>query len=113
MGVSIRFGMPIKSLYVHVPFCAHKCAYCAFYSEPSRGETVQRYVQAVIKELDLVAEDLQPETVFFGGGTPSLLNVKQWQEILTAMERANLLGAAEWSIECNPATVSADKAKLW
>jgi oxygen-independent coproporphyrinogen-3 oxidase len=96
-----------------VPFCAHKCNYCAFYSEASRGEIVQRYVRAVINELDLVAEDLQPETVFFGGGTPSLLNLKQWEEILTAMERANLLGAAEWSIECNPATVSADKAKLW
>ena len=104
---------PIKSLYVHVPFCAHKCEYCAFYSEPSRGGTIQRYVHALIRELELVADDLKPKTIFFGGGTPSLLSLGQWEMILKAMERRGLLGAAEWTIECNPATVSADKGKLW
>src|SRR6185295_16036318 len=52
-------------------------------------------------------------TVFFGGGTPSILNLRQWETILRAMERLKLLGAAEWTIESNPATVSLDKAKLW
>ena len=104
---------PVSSLYVHVPFCAHKCEYCAFYSEPSEGGTIQRYVHALIRELELVAPDLKPQTVFFGGGTPSLLNLKQWEQILRAMERLGLLGAAEWTIECNPATVSLDKARLW
>src|SRR3989440_11206402 len=102
----------ITSLYVHVPFCAHKCAYCAFYSEPSSGEVINRYVGALIRELELVASDLRPRTIFFGGGTPSLLNLRQWEQILRAMERLNLLGAEEWSVECNPATVSLDKAKL-
>ena len=104
---------PVSSLYVHVPFCAHKCEYCAFYSEPSEGGTIQRYVHALIRELELVAPDLKLQTVFFGGGTPSLLNLKQWEQILRAMERLGLLGAAEWTIECNPATVSLDKARLW
>jgi len=104
---------PIQSLYVHVPFCAHKCEYCAFYSEPSRGETIQRYVDALIRELELVAHDLKPQTVFFGGGTPSLLNLRQWEKLLAAMARLKLLGAGEWTIECNPATVSMDKASLW
>lgn len=102
----------VSHLYLHVPFCAQKCAYCAFYSEPSGGELINRYVAALIRELEIVADDLQPETIFFGGGTPSLLNLRQWEQILRAMERQNLLGAQEFTVECNPATVSADKAKL-
>ena len=104
---------PIRSLYVHVPFCARKCEYCAFYSEASNGEVINRYVAALIQELESVAHDLKPDTIFFGGGTPSLLNLGQWRQILQTMERLNLLGAGEWTIECNPATVSADKARLW
>src|SRR5215468_7505064 len=103
---------PITSLYVHVPFCAQKCSYCAFYSEASSGELINRYVSALIREFELVANDLKPATVFFGGGTPSILNLRQWEQILRAMDRLNLLGATEWTIECNPATVSLDKAKL-
>jgi oxygen-independent coproporphyrinogen III oxidase len=105
-------SLPITSLYVHVPFCAQKCAYCAFYSEAANGDVVNRYVDALIREFELVASDLKPETIFFGGGTPSLLNLRQWQKVLTAMERLNLLGAAEWTVECNPATVSLEKARL-
>jgi oxygen-independent coproporphyrinogen-3 oxidase len=103
---------PVTSLYVHVPFCAQKCSYCAFFSEPSSGEVINRYVEALVRELELVAEDVEPRTVFFGGGTPSLLNLRQWQRILETMERLDLLGAGEWTVECNPATVSRDKAKL-
>jgi oxygen-independent coproporphyrinogen-3 oxidase len=103
----------IQHLYAHVPFCAKKCAYCAFYSEASDGETVNRYVAALQREMELVAADLRPKTVFFGGGTPSLLNLRQWENIFKTMERLNLLGASEWTVECNPATVSADKARLW
>jgi oxygen-independent coproporphyrinogen-3 oxidase len=105
-------AVPVNSLYVHVPFCAHKCEYCAFYSEASSGELTNRYVAALERELELVANELRPQTIFFGGGTPSMLNLRQWQQILRTMERLNLLGATEWTVECNPATVSADKAKL-
>lgn len=102
----------ITSLYVHVPFCAHKCEYCAFYSEASSGELINRYVAALVRELEIVAADLQPKTIFFGGGTPSILNLRQWEQILRAMEKLNLSGAEEFTVECNPATVSTDKAKL-
>ena len=106
-------GAPrIASLYVHVPFCAHKCEYCAFFSEASSGELVNRYVTTLVRELEIVAADLKPKTIFFGGGTPSILNLRQWETILRAMEKLNLLGAEEFTVECNPATVSADKAKL-
>lgn len=103
---------PVTSLYLHVPFCAHKCEYCAFYSAVPKEDLVSRYVNALVRELELVAHELRPRTVFFGGGTPSLLNLKQWEQILKAFERLGLLGADEWTVECNPATVSADKAKL-
>ena len=103
---------PIRSLYVHVPFCAQKCVYCAFFSEASSGELITRYTNALVREVEMVAPDLKPRTIFFGGGTPSLLNLRQWEQILKTMERTNLLGAHEFTGECNPATVSADKAKL-
>src|SRR3954471_15887126 len=102
----------IESLYVHVPFCAHKCEYCAFFSEASSGELINRYVNALIRELELVAVDLKPRTIFFGGGMPSILNLREGEEILRTMGKLNLLGAEEFTVECNPATVSADKAKL-
>jgi len=102
----------ISSLYIHVPFCAQKCEYCAFYSEASAGELINRYVAALVRELEMVAGDLQPRTIFFGGGTPSLLNLRQWETLLRAMEKLNLLGAEEFTIESNPATVSLDKCKL-
>ena len=105
-------AQPVTSLYVHVPFCAHKCEYCAFYSEAAAGETVNRYVASLIREMELVAREVRPRTVFFGGGTPSLLNLRQWEQILAAMERFDLLGAPEWTVECNPATVSPDKARV-
>jgi len=103
---------PITSLYVHVPFCAQKCSYCAFYSEASSGELINRYTAALVRELEIVAHDLKPKTIFFGGGTPSLLNLRQWETILRHMEKLNLLGAEEFTVESNPATVSADKSKL-
>ena len=107
-----KSAAPVTSLYVHVPFCAQKCEYCAFYSEASSGELINRYVAALVRELEIVADDLQPQTIFFGGGTPSLLSLRQWETILRAMEKCQLLGAAEFTSESNPATVSADKCKL-
>lgn len=111
--VSLSLKHPVASLYVHVPFCARKCEYCAFYSEASNGAIIERYTHALVREFELVAHDLKPSTVFFGGGTPSLLTLDQWRAIFGAMDRLGLMGAKEWTIECNPATVSLDKARLW
>ena len=72
---------------------------------------MNRYVDALIREMELVAPSLKPRTIFFGGGTPSLLSTAQWRRLLEAMERLDLLGADEWTVECNPATVSAEKAR--
>ena len=67
---------------------------------------------ALIRELNLVAPNCRPETIFFGGGTPSLLTLAQWESILNSMRQLGLTDAAEWTVECNPATVSIDKARL-
>jgi oxygen-independent coproporphyrinogen-3 oxidase len=105
----------VQCVYAHVPFCAQKCEYCAFYSAQPEGDLVERYVAALARELELRRGGLRAplRTVFFGGGTPSLLSSRQWKVIFAASERLGLLGAGEWTIECNPATVSADKAKLF
>ncbi len=103
----------VRSLYVHIPFCAKKCIYCAFFSAPPFGNQIEQYCQCLLSELEMVAETLKPQTIFIGGGTPSLLNIEQWEKMLKGMGRLNLLGAEEFTIECNPATVSVDKARLW
>lgn len=75
---------------------------------------MERYVSALIRELELRHDELPevPETIFFGGGTPTLLTLRQWERILTTFDRFGWLGAAEWTVESNPATVSADEARL-
>ena len=99
------------SLYVHVPFCAHKCEYCAFYSH-APGDLLQRYVDALLREARMLPV-FQPATIFFGGGTPSLLTLKQWEQIGEVFRELGWTGAEEWSVECNPATVSLEKAQLF
>lgn len=82
-GISGNAPQPALHLYVHVPFCASLCHYCAFYSEPSKGETMNRYLDALEKELALWSPHLAPQTIFFGGGTPTLLNLKQLEQLLS------------------------------
>ncbi len=104
---------PVGSLYVHVPFCARKCDYCAFYSERANAALIERYLGALERELTMFAPRLVPQTIFFGGGTPSLLGTAHWERIHDLFDRFGWSHAAEWTIESNPATVTLDKAKLW
>ena len=70
-------------LYVHVPFCAKKCPYCDFFSEAYRKQTVQRYVLAVCRRMEQFAETgAVADTLYFGGGTPSLLSPVQISDAL-------------------------------
>ena len=98
----------IEHLYVHVPFCAAKCSYCAFYSEAGNVERMTGYVDCLLTELARHESQLAPKTIFFGGGTPSLLPAKLMRRILERMP-----GAIEFTIECNPSTVSTEKANLF
>lgn len=98
------------SLYVHVPFCAHKCEYCAFYSH-APGDLVQRYVDALRREAAMLPP-FRPRTIFFGGGTPTLLTLNQWEQIGATFQQLGWHEPEEWTVECNPASVSPEKARL-
>ncbi len=106
-------GTPVTSLYVHVPFCARKCRYCAFYSEVADAPILGRYVEALCRELKLAAPGLEPATVYFGGGTPSLLTPAMWERTFATFRQLFPDPIPEWTIECNPGTVTPEKARLW
>jgi oxygen-independent coproporphyrinogen-3 oxidase len=87
--------------YVHVPFCAHRCDYCAFATYSDRDHLMARYVEAVLTEIALKKEKGLPKatSVFFGGGTPSRLPADELVRILDAIPRTD---DAEVTVECNP-----------
>lgn len=93
-------------LYVHVPFCVRKCGYCAFHSGPFSAPEAERYVELVLRELDCWGKALgrrAVETVYIGGGTPSLLTPAQIGAILEgAAARFDLEAGAEITLEANP-----------
>jgi putative oxygen-independent coproporphyrinogen III oxidase len=88
-------------VYVHVPFCAHRCDYCAFATYSDRDHLMDDYVGAVVAEIGRAVHDGMPEatSVFFGGGTPSRLSCAQLLKILDAVARTS---DAEVTVECNP-----------
>lgn len=99
------------SLYVHIPFCRHRCGYCDFNTAAGLEALIPRYVEALQREIRLVGEAagerLPVHTVFFGGGTPSLLPVEFVMRILDEINRDfEALAGAEISLEANPGTVS-------
>ena len=112
MVLSPKEESQVGSLYVHVPFCSHKCEYCAFYSELLKPDIVEGYVSALCKELGMVSSMVRPHTLFFGGGTPSILSLAQWERILSTIHRFEWGEIAEWTVECNPSTFSREKANL-
>lgn len=99
-----------SGLYIHVPFCLHKCPYCDFYSVPYNEETAESYVRAVINSFKSFP-DSDIDTIYFGGGTPSLLTPSQIERLIySAAGRFKLCDSSEITMECNPAT--ADREKL-
>ncbi len=94
-------------LYIHIPFCVKKCSYCDFYSKGGNTSVSDRYVDAVIREIKKY-KDIQWKTVYFGGGTPSLLTPQQVQWIT---ESADIMENAEITLEANPETVDFEKLK--
>ena len=102
----------VHGLYLHVPFCFHKCHYCDFYSlvEPKgKPDRQEAFTDALIAELRHAVENhaLAVETVFVGGGTPTLLRPPLWAKLLDALEQANITpGLTEFTVEANPETVT-------
>ena len=105
---------PFDGLYVHVPFCFHKCHYCDFYSITRQTpERMARFVDLVLAEAEQWAgRTVAPRTVFFGGGTPTLLPVAEMVRLIEGLrQRLNFSGATEFTVEANPATVTADSCQ--
>jgi oxygen-independent coproporphyrinogen-3 oxidase len=102
-------------LYVHIPFCAAICNYCNFNRGLFDAELKRRYVQALLAEIRRVAEpQTAADTIFFGGGTPSLLDPPEIASLITALRDSFALDpAAEITMEANPETVTADRLELF
>jgi len=99
----------MTGLYVHIPFCLAKCPYCDFFSLPGREEVPRDYVELLLSELRLHAPSWSGpfDTLFFGGGTPSLLTPAQLERLLRCVrETYGLTENAEITLEANPGTVT-------
>lgn len=118
---------PVRSLYIHVPFCFHKCHYCDFYSLVDTQDRQAAFVDALDSELAALAEHARTwrgrgsagtrrpalATVFVGGGTPTLLRQHMWEQLLRALHgHFELLPGAEFTVECNPETATADLMRI-
>ncbi len=105
----------IRHLYVHIPFCARICPYCAFYKELLDRSQTPRFCEAILRELQTHAfeRSLRPRTIYFGGGTPTALTTAQLQFLLGGFRKElDLCDLSEWTMEANPGSVSATKAAL-
>ncbi len=103
----------IRHLYVHIPFCARICPYCAFYKELLDRSHTNRFCEAIVSELEQQISnfDVVPETIYFGGGTPTALTTSQLEFLIDGFRRKlDLAHLVEWTIEANPGSVSARKA---
>ena len=108
--MSGRQGKPALGLYIHIPFCKAKCAYCDFYSLAHSEEKMDAYMAALLRHLEEVAPraaGMQVDTVYFGGGTPSYLGAARLCRILqTVLRRYDVARDAEITLEANPETVT-------
>lgn len=111
-------------IYIHIPFCKHKCYYCDFVSFSSKEEIVEKYIKTVIKELKKYLENKEfmknynVTTIYIGGGTPSYIDSKYIEEILKEIEK-NLVNNdtkfqdIEVTLEVNPGTINEEKVNLY
>src|ERR1035437_5795101 len=111
-------ALPPLSLYIHIPWCVRKCPYCDFNSHEARGVFPEKeYVAALVRDLEMALPLIwgrKVYTVFFGGGTPSLLSGESIAEILRQVRMLlPLSGDAEITLEANPGTVEANKFEAY
>jgi oxygen-independent coproporphyrinogen-3 oxidase len=101
-------------LYVHVPFCSRKCPYCDFYSI-SALDLISLWLEGLAREAGLLAPFWTApfDTLFLGGGSPSLLNKTELKGLLAALSSLKLAGGSEITIEANPEDVTPEKAAVW
>src|SRR5678809_1149075 len=96
-------------LYLHIPFCEQRCYYCAFTVAVAPEHTFEPYIDRLIREIEISGFDLDPATVYFGGGTPSLVNAEMIGRILKTLRSV----PSEVSIEVNPGSLSKSKVERY
>ena len=103
-----------SSVYIHIPFCATKCYYCAFNTYAFHKEQAKAYLQALRTEMELYASETDPlQTIFIGGGTPSILSANALSQLLNDVhQHFQITQDAEITVECNPGTVDAEKLRV-
>jgi putative oxygen-independent coproporphyrinogen III oxidase len=105
----------IHHLYVHIPFCARICPYCAFYKTRADHSETERFCNALLLEVSAKISQftIAPKTIFFGGGTPTALTTAQLELLLRGFrEHLDLSAVVEWTMEANPGSVSSGKADV-
>ena len=102
-------------VYVHIPFCHRLCPYCAFYKHTPGATDMAGFVEGILCEARLrIPEGSRPETLYFGGGTPSMLSLRHFQSLMEGMAQYfDLGGLMEFSFEANPATFTERKVEQW
>lgn len=107
--------MTHAGLYIHIPFCRSRCSYCDFATGIYQGELAERYVGALVQEIERSRNaGARVDTVYFGGGTPSLLTPAQLDQILSALDRQfNIDSGAEITLEMNPGTVRSEQLRAF
>ncbi len=100
----------MPGVYISYPFCAQKCSFCNFASDVGSPEVKGRYASALLGELKAHGWEYLPETVYFGGGTPSLMPPELLQALMSAIPGERLV---EVTVECAPGTVSRERVQLW
>ena len=100
----------MAGLYISYPFCNQKCSFCNFASGVSSGETVAAYHAALLRQIRAQAWDWTPETLYFGGGTPSLMPLDFLREVFSAVPADNL---REVTMEAAPGSLTAEKLAVW
>lgn len=106
-------------LYLHIPFCVHKCNYCDFLSGQATPEEMVSYCHSLCQEMSLWSSDprvmqREVDTIFLGGGTPSLLSVENISQVIGSLyDYFRIANDAEFSIECNPGTVTKEKLQAY
>ena len=108
-------------IYIHIPFCIRKCFYCDFLSGPADKATIDNYVKALLNEIEYhgkkygkQGENTSISSIFFGGGTPSILEEMHIDSIMKKInETFNIEETAEVTIECNPGTASENKLRKY
>lgn len=103
------------SLYIHIPFCAQKCLYCDFPSFARKDHLRKAYIEALNKEIINLREkhnNLEINTIFIGGGTPSVLEADELECLLKEVAKLNMAKYIEYSMECNPGNLTEEKLEV-